>query len=111
MISTIFILRWSKIALPKNQGGLGIRKLELMNQACPTKLGWKLQSGKPTLWCNLMRSKYINQRQTNGDIGANSNDTVFKSTWLSYGLGWRLCLIGKWGTTLISRCGMMPRLI
>lgn len=95
MISIIFILWWSKISLPKNQGGLGIRKLELMSQACLAKLGWKFKSGKPTVWCNLMRSKYINQRQTNGDIEANSNDTVFRSTWLSYGLSWRLFLIGK----------------
>lgn len=69
------IVRWSEIALPKIQGGLGIRKLRPMNQACLSKLDWQIKSGKQTLWCNVMRRKYINQRQRTPDIKAKSIDT------------------------------------
>ncbi|MCH83533.1 putative ribonuclease H protein, partial [Trifolium medium] len=37
-------ISWDKITVPKWLGGLGIRKLERMNQACLLKLNWKLQT-------------------------------------------------------------------
>ncbi|PNX79213.1 RNA-directed DNA polymerase (reverse transcriptase) [Trifolium pratense] len=45
--------------------GLGLRKLDVMNQACLIKLGWKLQSGGEEYWCSVLRGKY------NGNIGQN----------------------------------------
>jgi hypothetical protein len=38
-------LGWDKVTKPKCQGGLGLRRLDVMNQACILKLGWKLVSG------------------------------------------------------------------
>jgi hypothetical protein len=32
--------------------------LEVMNQACIIKLGWKLVSGANEWWCEVMRGKY-----------------------------------------------------
>ncbi|GAU12210.1 hypothetical protein TSUD_01770 [Trifolium subterraneum] len=56
---------WDKITVPKWMGGLGLRKLDVMNQACLIKLGWKLQSGGEEYWCSVLRGKY------NGNIGQN----------------------------------------
>jgi hypothetical protein len=49
---------WKNITTPKWMGGLGLRNLEVMNQACLIKLVWKLSSGAEEYWCNIMRSKY-----------------------------------------------------
>ncbi|MCI95326.1 putative ribonuclease H protein, partial [Trifolium medium] len=40
---------WDKITVPKWKGGLGMRKLEVMNKACLCKLGWKLQTDSKEL--------------------------------------------------------------
>jgi hypothetical protein len=50
---------WEKITVPKWLGGLGIRKLDHMNQACLLKLNWKLQSGSGDYWCSVLRGKYL----------------------------------------------------
>ncbi|CAK8565457.1 unnamed protein product [Lathyrus sativus] len=55
-------IRWSKIAMENRYGGLGIRKLELMNQACLAKLSWCLLCGNQALWCEVLRRKYISHR-------------------------------------------------
>ncbi|WJX55356.1 Protein DETOXIFICATION 41 [Trifolium repens] len=49
---------WEKVTKPKYCGGLGLRRLDVMNQACILKLGWKLASGANDLWCKVMRGKY-----------------------------------------------------
>ncbi|MCH89608.1 putative ribonuclease H protein, partial [Trifolium medium] len=46
---------WDKVTTPKWMGGLGLRNLECMNQACLSKLGWKLFSGADDYWCQIMR--------------------------------------------------------
>ncbi|MCH86827.1 RNA-directed DNA polymerase (Reverse transcriptase) [Trifolium medium] len=54
-------IAWDKITVPKWMGGLGIRKLEIMNQACLSKLNWKLNSGSEEFWCTVMHGKYADQ--------------------------------------------------
>ncbi|MCI73016.1 hypothetical protein A2U01_0094280, partial [Trifolium medium] len=39
-------------------GGLGLRKLEVMNRACLMKLGSKLQANSDDYWCNVLRGEY-----------------------------------------------------
>jgi ribonuclease HI len=39
-------------------GGLGLRRLDNMNQACLLKLGWKLYIGANDLWCQVLKGKY-----------------------------------------------------
>jgi hypothetical protein len=51
-------LSWDNITVPKWMGGLGIRKLDVMNRACLLKLNWKLHSGSEDFWCNVMHGKY-----------------------------------------------------
>jgi hypothetical protein len=51
-------INWNLVTLPKWMGGLGIRKLEVMNQACLLKLGWKLNYGASDFWCQVVKGKY-----------------------------------------------------
>lgn len=46
----VHAVNWSTMTKPKRCGGLGIRRLEEMNEACLLKLGWKLRRGKNSLW-------------------------------------------------------------
>jgi hypothetical protein len=44
--------------MPKQLGGLGIRNLRIMNDACLMKLGWNLRQGKDSLWTQVLWGKY-----------------------------------------------------
>lgn len=48
----------STITRPKEKGGLELRNLEIMNEACLSKLGWKLHNEGEDLWCRVMWGKY-----------------------------------------------------
>jgi hypothetical protein len=49
---------WDSICLPRNQGGLGLRKMIPTNLALITKLGWKFLHSN-SLWVQDLREKYI----------------------------------------------------
>ncbi|KAK2642352.1 hypothetical protein Ddye_024115 [Dipteronia dyeriana] len=38
----IHLVKWDTVCLPKKLGGLGIRKMKLMNQSLLAKIGWRL---------------------------------------------------------------------
>ncbi|CAI8601464.1 unnamed protein product [Vicia faba] len=86
------VVSWYTITKPKEEGGLGLRKLDICNRACFMKLVWKLHSNKEELWCNVLRNKYR---------VSNINNHSFKS---SYSKLWRdivktdhmMCNIGNW---------------
>jgi hypothetical protein len=44
---------WNNVSQSKENGGLGIRRLRLMNEACIMKLGRKLQVGSNDFWGNI----------------------------------------------------------
>ncbi|XP_051135512.1 uncharacterized protein LOC127254464 [Andrographis paniculata] len=48
---------WSKICRPKEEGGLGIRRLEDVIKAFSFKLWWRLRQ-QNSLWANMMEQKY-----------------------------------------------------
>lgn len=50
---------WEKITNPILMGGLGLRSLELTNEALLMKSLWKLASGGQELWIDLVVAKYI----------------------------------------------------
>jgi hypothetical protein len=50
---------WSSICLPKDEGGLGFRRMHDFNLALIAKLGWKLLSNSKCLWVKQLQSKYI----------------------------------------------------
>lgn len=52
------LIAWDKLCRPKNEGGIGLRKASLMNQALFMKVGWGLISKRDTLWARTLRGKY-----------------------------------------------------
>ncbi|GAU35481.1 hypothetical protein TSUD_384360 [Trifolium subterraneum] len=51
-------VRWELISTPKYRGGLGLRRLEIMNKACLMKLGWELNHNDIGLWSVVLKGKY-----------------------------------------------------
>ncbi|KAK2422286.1 Polynucleotidyl transferase, ribonuclease H superfamily protein [Trifolium repens] len=51
-------VNWGIVTTPKRLGGLGLRRLDIMNQACLLKLGWKMYIGANDLWCQVLKGKY-----------------------------------------------------
>lgn len=49
---------WENICLPKEQGGLGLRRLRDMNMALLAKLGWRLLTEPDKLWTQTLTAKY-----------------------------------------------------
>jgi hypothetical protein len=65
---------WDTVTRPKSFGGLGLRRLDVMNKACILKLGRKIQSGALDFWCEVMLGKY--KRGTDvGMVVAKANDS------------------------------------
>jgi hypothetical protein len=50
---------WNSICSPKALGGLGLRKMEEVNLALISKLGWKLLTQADSLWVCQLKGKYI----------------------------------------------------
>ncbi|XP_026420299.1 uncharacterized protein LOC113316302 [Papaver somniferum] len=50
---------WTDICKPKDLGGLGFMNMELFNSAMITKIGWRLDQDKDSLWYKLMDAKYL----------------------------------------------------
>lgn len=51
---------WKKIYLPKEEGGLGVKYISEVNEACFLKLGWRAISTN-NLWATWFRSRYMNK--------------------------------------------------
>jgi hypothetical protein len=66
---------WDRITTPKWMGGLGLRKLEVMNKACLLKLVWQFKENGNEYWCKVLRSKYGNEM-----VSSNST-TTHSSLW------------------------------
>ena len=49
---------WEKFCMPKNQGGLGFKKINEMNKALLMKLSWEVVSNSDKLWVKVFCSKY-----------------------------------------------------
>ena len=55
-----FIIKiMSSICSPKDEGGLGFRRMHDFNLALIAKLDWKLLSNTDCLWVNQLQNKYI----------------------------------------------------
>ncbi|XP_026458491.1 uncharacterized protein LOC113359006 [Papaver somniferum] len=50
---------WTVICKPKELGGLGFMNMVLFNSAMITKIGWRLEQDKDSLWYQLMDAKYL----------------------------------------------------
>lgn len=50
---------WKEICKPKRLGGLGFRRFKDINSTLLAKLGWKLALGVDSLWCRVLKAKYL----------------------------------------------------
>lgn len=50
---------WETVCLPKQQGGLGIRSIEVWNQVLGLKFIWLLLSNSASLWSEWHRSEHL----------------------------------------------------
>jgi len=65
---------WDALTKPKISGGLGFRRLNVLNKACILKLWRKLQTGSQDLWCSVLWGKYRREADQNSVI-ARSTDS------------------------------------
>ncbi|GKC45382.1 hypothetical protein Tco_1063104 [Tanacetum coccineum] len=60
---------WEDIGLPKHEGGLGIRSLELFNIALMTTHIWNIVSNKESLWVRWIHTYKLNGRSIWDELG------------------------------------------
>jgi hypothetical protein len=72
-------IRWEDVTKPKRFGGLGLRRLDTMNQACLLKLGWKFNFGASDLWCEVLRGKYSCQTISENMVIKASDSSLWKN--------------------------------
>lgn len=53
------LVHWERICLPRQFGGLGIRRAREANLALLAKMGWALESNKTSMACEVLRRKYL----------------------------------------------------
>lgn len=53
------LVAWEDVCLPKNEGGLGLRDINVWNQAFLTKQLWDILRGKESLWVKWIHSTYL----------------------------------------------------
>jgi hypothetical protein len=51
-------VKWDQVCLPKEQGGLGVKNLELFNMALLSKWKWRFLSDDEAMWADLLRFRY-----------------------------------------------------
>jgi hypothetical protein len=87
------MISWDTITKPKECGGLGLRKLQSMNEACLMKMGWSLMNGEDTLWGSVLIGKYGRAGWSQGSITSNANDSYI----------WK-AIAKCWPTLELHRC-------
>ena len=71
----IHLINWNTICKPKEEGGLGIRKMEAMNKAFIMKLAWGMLQ-ENSLWVQFLKDKYLSSNRGGGHPVATSRDSV-----------------------------------
>lgn len=72
-------VRWSVVTKSIDVGGLGMRKLDVMNQVCILEIGWNLHAGNENL-CSVVLWRKYNQHCMKDIIIKNPRDS---SLWKS----------------------------
>ncbi|KAJ7945157.1 Ribonuclease H [Quillaja saponaria] len=69
------LINWGTLCMSKNEGGIGLRKLNLMNNACLNKIGWGVVLKQKGLWAEVLTHKYIVPRGMENPIKKTGMDS------------------------------------
>ncbi|TYK05808.1 LINE-1 retrotransposable element ORF2 protein [Cucumis melo var. makuwa] len=75
------LINWSIVTKLKEEGGLGISRLQVINQALLSKWLWRYYSEPNSLWRRLIHIKYKGKHP--GDIPSNISSSSSKAPWKS----------------------------
>lgn len=67
-------ISWDIVTQPKCHGGLGLPKLDVMNEACLMKLCWGVYSGEKSLWTEVLRGNYQRDPYLRDNVIARPSD-------------------------------------
>ncbi|KAK2360932.1 hypothetical protein QL285_086149 [Trifolium repens] len=87
--SKIAWVKWSDLCRPKEDGGLGIKNIRLVNVSLLTKWRWRLLVSQQALWSSVLKAKYGNEIGFSSELLGCGNKR-FASLW------WKdLCKLGR----------------
>jgi hypothetical protein len=82
-------VKWLDVCRPKDEGGLGVRDLKLMNILLLTKWRWRLLVSHELLWKSVLEAKYGEGVSFTSEL-VHLNNVKFASIW------WKdLCNLGR----------------
>ncbi|XP_059451183.1 uncharacterized protein LOC132181985 [Corylus avellana] len=93
---------WDTLCIPKDLGGLGIRKMREVNLALVSKLGWNLLCKADSMWVAQLRGKYLH---SNSFL---TPSTLSSSSWLWKGITNSISVISKGACLKIHRQSSLP---
>ncbi|GKA70238.1 hypothetical protein Tco_0776302 [Tanacetum coccineum] len=73
---------WDDICLPKSEGGLGLRSLDLFNMALMTTHIWNIVSNKESLW--LLQLRVLVRPFFSVKLGNGRDTSVWHDSWCSH---------------------------
>ncbi|RVW57156.1 LINE-1 reverse transcriptase-like [Vitis vinifera] len=95
--SKIHLVKWEAVCTDKEKGGLGLRKITLLNKALLGKWIWRFACAKEELWKKVLEAKYEKEelgwrtRKANGAFGVGVWKEILKEStwcWKIWGLRW-----------------------
>ncbi|RVW99510.1 putative ribonuclease H protein [Vitis vinifera] len=93
----VHLVRWEVVCADKEKGGLGLRKLTLLNKALLGKWIWRFARAKEELWKKVLEAKYGKEelgwrtRKANGAFGVGVWKEILKeSTWCWENMGFKV---------------------
>lgn len=73
------LVRWKIVQNAKSDGGLGLRRLDLVNKALFMKLCCNLMTSNNSLWVRILREKYkLHDMQTNNITAPKSSSVTWR---------------------------------
>lgn len=54
----IYHLNWDAVTMPKAHGGLGIKRLKVVNRILLAMLGWRAMKQRSAFWATVVKNKY-----------------------------------------------------
>lgn len=71
----IHLINWTRLCQPKEEGGLGIKKMKTMNKAFVMKLAWGIAQ-ENNMWVRFLKEKYLKSNRRDDHPTATTRDSV-----------------------------------